>query len=333
LKKNFTADPIQTIYFGGGTPSLLSPEELGEILTAARGSFMVNQDAEITLETNPDDVSQEHLRLLQHLGFNRISLGVQSFDRKVLDYLGRKHEVSQAEKALSLSLESFGNVSADLIFGVPGQSEQSLTKDLQKLIALKVPHISAYALTSEAHTPLAQWIAKGKTSGIDEDQMVVQFRQVLKTLTSSGYEHYEISNYALSGFRSIHNSNYWNRSNYIGLGPSAHSYNGKERHWNVSSLRSYITSIDKGELPITSEQIGPEQAFNEYILTAIRTVEGVDLELIEKEFGRARRNALWQEVQSFVAKNWLQVKDAKIGLTDEGKLFSDHITASLFTEK
>lgn len=322
---------IETIYFGGGTPSLLSGTEIRKILDGVMTNFLVTKDAEVTLEANPDDINEKNLTGWKAAGINRLSIGVQSFSDHDLQWMNRAHDASQAIQSIRLVREAgFENFSADLIYGTPGLSSGDWEKNLQTVIAQKIPHLSCYALTVEPGTALKKMISLKKREDVDAEEQRIQFLLMVDRLQNSGYEHYEISNFALPGARSKHNSGYWQGKRYIGFGPSAHSFDGKSRWWNVSNNAAYLKSIGEDIIPATREVLSTTQQLNEYIMTSIRTMEGIDLNFINEKFGIETGHTLLKSIEQWQANGKARMHESKITLTKEGKLFADGIAADLF---
>ena len=322
---------IQTIYFGGGTPSLLTAIELNTILVKINDTFNVTDNTEITLEANPDDINNKQLNLWKKEGVNRLSIGLQSFKETDLMWMNRAHTVDEANQCISLAQEAgFNNLTIDLIYGLPGLSLTEWKNHIQRLIDQNVPHISAYCLTVEKSTALANWVNKGKIKPVNEDVQSEQFMALIELLEKNNYEQYEISNFCKKGFESQHNSNYWKGEHYIGVGPSAHSFNGVSRSWNVSNNRSYMKALKKGDAYFEQEVLTPINQFNELLLTGLRTKYGVQLTALEEicsltdEFNRT--------YLSFIDKGWVKKENALLTLTKEGKLMADHIASELFLE-
>lgn len=323
---------IETIYFGGGTPSLLSREEMTSILSAVTTSYNVDPDAEITIETNPDDINLENLQNWKNAGITRLSIGIQSFIERDLIWMNRAHNAVQALECMRLAREAgFNNFSIDLIFGTPGLSNEEWERNVQTVIDLKVPHISSYALTVEPKTALQKMIALKKKEDVNNDLQAAQYSTLMSMLRNAGYEHYEISNFAQPGFRSRHNSSYWQGATYIGIGPSAHSYDGKMRMWNKANNPAYIKSIEEGTIPFETETLTQAQKLDEYIMTSLRTIEGTDLQFIENNFSGKERKRIEAVISRNVEKEHFIIQDEKVILTDEGKLFADAIAVKLFS--
>jgi oxygen-independent coproporphyrinogen-3 oxidase len=325
---------VGTIYFGGGTPSLLEAGEVGRLIAAIDSTFRIRGDAEITLEANPDDLTPEKLIRLREAGINRLSIGIQSFRDEDLHYLNRVHSAIQAEVCIKQAQDAgFENISIDLIFGIPTLDHAAWESNVEKVIASAVPHISAYALTVEERTPLQQLISKGKLAATKDEEQALQFNQAIKLLTAAGYCHYEISNYCKPGRFARHNTAYWKGEKYLGIGPSAHSYDGNTRQWNVSNLGAYVGSVRDNKVPFDMEVLTLTHHFNEYVMTALRTMSGIDLQAVRERFGEEWLGDLLSEASSFIEKGHLVSNGERITLTGEGKLFSDGIAASLFRDE
>jgi oxygen-independent coproporphyrinogen-3 oxidase len=322
---------IETVYFGGGTPSLLSEEDLTSILSAIKTRYNVANDAEITFEANPDDINLEKLISWKNAGVNRLSIGIQSFLERDLLWMNRAHNASQAFHCIQLAREAgFQNFSVDLIFGTPNLTNEEWKENVQKVIDLHVPHIACYALTVEPKTALQKMISLKKKEDINTDIQAEQYLILMQMLRNAGYEHYEISNFAKPGFRSRHNSSYWQGKKYIGIGPSAHSYNGQMRMWNKANNAVYIKSLEQNFIPFEKEILTQSQQLNEYIMTSLRTMEGMDLQFIEENFSLNERNRIERLVKSEVEKELFFMDENKMILTDKGKLFADRISVELF---
>ena len=324
-------DSVETIYFGGGTPSILPGGEIAAILQSIRAHFSLAPDAEITLEANPDDINPDKLNLWKKAGINRLSIGVQSFFREDLLWMNRAHNEKQALSAvLEAQAAGIDNISIDLIYGIPGMSDENWKTNLGRAISLEVPHLSCYALTVEPKTALYKKIKEGKTREVVPEDQARQFLQGILSLEEAGYEHYEISNFARPGKRSRHNSAYWQSKKYLGLGPSAHSFNGKTRQWNIANNSRYIQSLANHESCFEIETLRPVDMLNEYIMTSLRTMEGLDLQHIMRAFGPARGNLLEKNAARFIAQEQMKKEDEKLVLTSKGKLFADGIAGELF---
>ena len=322
---------IETIYFGGGTPSLLSYSEIRILLDAVANNFNVASNAEITLEANPDDINIEKLLLCKEAGINRLSIGIQSFKENDLTWMNRAHNKTQAMESILLAKNAgFNNFSVDLIYGVPGLTDEEWKLNVDTIINAGVPHIACYALTVEANTALQKMIALKRKSDINTDQQARQFQLLMKWLREAGYEHYEISNFAKQGFHSRHNSSYWQGKKYLGIGPSAHSYNGKSRRWNVANNALYIQSIKNNIIPYEEEKLTDTQRLNEYIMTSLRTMEGLHLNFIEANFSLQERKRIESCANNYLERKLIIIKNENLVLTDEGKLFADGIASDLF---
>jgi oxygen-independent coproporphyrinogen-3 oxidase len=332
LQKNYLDGEVtETIYFGGGTPSLLQAGELSDILSAIHSNFAVSANAEITLEANPDDINTEKLTHWKEGGINRLSIGVQSFAEEDLRWMNRAHTAGQAINSIKQAQDAgFHNLTIDLIYGTPTLPDAAWQKNVQQAIALHIPHLSCYALTVEPGTPLSGMIRKNKIIPVSTDDQARQFLLLMEWLQQAGYEHYEISNFALPGKRSQHNSSYWRGKKYLGLGPSAHSFNGNSRQWNIANNALYIQSLKNNILSFEKEQLTVTQQLNEYIMTALRTIEGVNVHHIIEIFGADAGSKLQQASKKFIDNNTLQVINNRLRLTNEGKLFADGIAAELF---
>lgn len=324
-------DEAETIYFGGGTPSLLTTKEIKLLLETVNNGFRIEENAEITLEANPDDISLLKLKEWKAGGINRLSIGVQSFHEKELQWMNRAHNAQQGKESILLAKEAnFDNYSIDLIFGTPTLTNELWIENIKQAIDLGVPHISSYALTVEPKTPLSKMIALKKTENIESDIQARQFMILMDMLTAAGYEHYEISNFAKPGYRSRHNSSYWQGKDYLGIGPSAHSYGNGKRRWNISNNSIYIQSIQKGTIPFEEEILTPTQMLNEHIMISLRTIEGIDLSEVEKRFGRPAMLKIYDASKKYIEPGKMKFKNNRLTLTNEGKLFADGIAADMF---
>jgi oxygen-independent coproporphyrinogen-3 oxidase len=324
-------EEISTIYFGGGTPSLLSYQELEKILSNILSKYTVSQDAEITLEANPDDINIEKLKEWKLAGINRLSIGIQSFIERDLVWMNRAHNSTQALQCIQQAREAgIPNFSIDLIFGTPGLTNEEWEKNVQTVIDLDVPHIACYALTVEPKTALDKMIHLKKKENVDNDLQAEQYSILMRMMQDAGYEHYEISNFAKPGFRSRHNSSYWEGEKYIGIGPSAHSYDGKSRQWNVANNTLYIKSLRNNEIPLEIESLSDSQKLNEYVMVSLRTMEGMDLQFVEEKFSKEERDRIETVLENKLTKGTIRKNGNKIILTDEGKLLADAISVKLF---
>jgi putative oxygen-independent coproporphyrinogen III oxidase len=331
LRKDYLqGENIETVYFGGGTPSLFTGYEVQSMIEHLRNVFNLPGDAEITLETNPDDITDERLREWKNAGINRLSIGVQSFFEEDLKWMNRAHTAAQADQSLQLAIKSFENISVDLIYGTPLLSNEKWKQNVDRVVPYNIPHLSCYALTVEPKTPLYKMIREQRTADINPDKQSEQFLLLMQWMEETGYEQYEISNFAKPGFRSRHNSSYWQGKKYMGLGPSAHSFDGVSRQWNVANNNIYIDSINRGVLPFEKEVLTPTQQLNEYIMTSLRTSEGLDFDRIEK----AVKHELLIMSSKYIEGGLIIEDENHLKLTKEGKLLADGIAGNLFfTEK
>ena len=325
----FREHPVQaeTIYLGGGTPSQLSPSQLRQLFCNINKVYAPKADAEITMECNPDDVSEPFAQLLQELPVNRVSMGVQTFDDCRLRFLRRRHNASQVGEAIKrLRQAGIGNISIDLIYGFPGQAIEEWREDIRQALELKVEHLSAYSLMYEEGTPLYQLLQSGQVKEIDEELSRQMYYELKDQLAVAGFEHYEISNFARPGFRSRHNSSYWNNTPYIGLGAAAHSYDGHRRQWNVADIRQYIEGIENGK-PITDfELLEDDTKYNERVMLGLRTCEGVDLNSLSAH----HRSYCMEQASTYLEQGLLEQCNSQLKLTREGLFVSDMVMSSLF---
>lgn len=321
--------PIETIYFGGGTPSLLNEKELQSILDVIYKHYSVEDDPEITLEANPDDISIDTLQVWKKAGINRLSIGLQSFRQKDLDWMHRAHNVEEALSCVSLAQEAgFNNLTVDLIYGLPELNMEGWNAHIETVLNMNVPHISAYCLTVEPKTALKKWVDTGKLNPSNDEQQSEQFLHLVNQLQEAGFEQYEISNFCKPGFESKHNSNYWRGKWYLGVGPSAHSFNGKSRSWNVANNHQYLKSIEEGKIKQETEILSPKDLFNEQILTGLRTSSGVDLKILDPSI--IKSSDFKQQIELFINNGWMLNRNGVCSLTLEGKLRSDYIASELF---
>ena len=319
-------EPIETIYFGGGTPSQLAHEDFEQIFRTIKEVYGTEHAEEITLEANPDDLTENYLDGLREAGIDRLSIGIQSFDDGCLKLMNRRHTAAQAIGAVRAAQRAgFGNITADLIFGIPGFGGDSLKRSLDGVLSLGVQHISAYHLTIEPDTAFGRRAARGEFRAVDEEVSEEEFLTVHDTLTAAGFEHYEVSNYALPGFRARHNASYWHGTKYLGIGPAAHSFDGEERHWNASSVEKYIAGTPAGKEVLTRRD-----RFNEYVMTALRTAEGIDLEEAAARFGAKRLARMQEEAAPFLRSGTLRIVRGRMALPPEKFLVSDAVIGALF---
>ncbi len=333
-RKDYLQDvPVETIYFGGGTPSILKASDIEDIINAVFKFYKVAADAEITLEANPDDLSPEKLIALKNTGINRLSIGIQSFREEDLKYLSRTHSAQQVTRCIEDALEAgFQNLSIDLIYGIPTLTNEGWTENLEKALAYKIPHISAYSLTIEDKTPLEVMIRKGKLNPVDESPSLSHYHILTQVMQRHGYEQYEVSNFCRPGAYSRHNTAYWQGKHYLGIGPSAHSYNGVSRSWNVAHLGKYTESVSTGKVEAEQELLSHNTQLNEYIMTSLRTMWGLDLKLVSQKFGTGKAETLLNNALPFIESKQMDYREGKLSLTPEGLLFADGISASLFFE-
>jgi len=327
LQANYPGkETISTIYFGGGTPSLMPVESLEMILEKIRQHFSIDPDAEITLEANPDDMDNDNLAAWKQAGVNRLSIGIQSFFEEDLLWMNRAHNAKQAKESIEAALQHFDNISIDLIYGVPGLTNERWEQNVMTALEYNIPHLSCYALTVEPKTPLDKLIRLSKKEDTVPENQSEQFLLLMQWMRNAGYEHYEISNFALPGKRSRHNSSYWKGEKYLGIGPSSHSYNGESRQWNLANNQQYIQAIKKGMVPFEKEELSHIQKLNEHIMISLRTMEGLLLSSLSKE----EKDKIISASKRYTSSGHLLIKDDSLILTDEGKLLADGIAAALF---
>ncbi len=327
LRRNYLEDEvISTLYLGGGTPSVFSADELSNILNNIRLLFQVDNKAEITIELNPDDVNQEYLKQLKELGINRISLGVQSWRDEDLKLLNRRHDGNGARQALTDILNSgIENVTIDLIYGIPGMDDSAWAANLDEAFSFDIKHLSAYHLTIEPGTVFGKMKKQGRLAEIEEEESASQFQILIEKSEKNGFIQYEISNFGKPGYFSVHNTNYWRQVNYIGLGPSAHSFNGYSRQWNPRDLKKYIRSVNDKEPSFERELLDNRTRYNEYIMTSLRTMWGIDLEYVEKIFDKEGYDYVVNLAGKFLNYGLLKHDKKNLVLTNQGKLISDNI--------
>jgi len=327
LRKEYLEnEPVSTIYLGGGTPSVFSVKDLGTILNHIHKEFRVTDDCEMTIELNPDDVQPAYLEGLRNHNINRISLGIQSWRDSDLKMLNRRHDSAQAVTALKDTLNAgFENVTIDLIYGIPGMSQKDWESNLDFSFSFGIKHLSAYHLTFEPGTVFGKMLMKGTISEIDENDSAAQFNILIQKAESAGFVQYEISNFGKPGYFSIHNSNYWKQVKYLGLGPSAHSFNGYSRQWNIRDLKGYIKCVNTGKSFFESEELDIKKRFNEYIMTSLRTMWGIDLEYVEKMFEKEGYDYVVNLSGKFRNYGLMKLEKNSLVLTNQGKLISDNI--------
>ncbi|MCK6607174.1 MAG: radical SAM family heme chaperone HemW [Flavobacterium sp.] len=331
LRKNeFQDEIVETIYFGGGTPSILSIEDLRFLIDEVYRNYKVVENPEITVEANPDDLTENRIIELSKNKVNRLSIGIQSFFEDDLKMMNRAHNAEEAKKCLETATQYFDNISIDLIYGVPNMSNEKWLQNIETALSFGVPHISSYALTVEPKTALHSFIQKGIIPQPDDEVAQEHFQILVDKLSENGFIHYELSNFGKENYFSKNNSSYWLGKKYIGIGPSAHSYDGKNRGWNVSNNSLYIKSIQENKLPIEIETLTKTDRYNEYIMTGLRTIWGVSLERIEQEFGKTYLDYLNQQASKFIEDHFLFVDDNILRTTKKGKFLSDGIASDLF---
>lgn len=331
MRRDYTGEPsVATVYFGGGTPSQLEERHFHRVFETIGNNYRLRPDAEITLEANPDDLTPDYVAMLRHLPFNRISIGIQTFNDETLRLLHRRHTASQAVEAVHRCQEAgFGNISIDLMYGLPGESRDSWADDLQQAIGLQVQHISAYHLIYEEGTELWELRRRHRVEEVDEDSSLTFFSMLIDRLRDAGFEHYEISNFALPGMHSRHNSSYWDGTRYLGCGAAAHSYNGKSRQWNVASLDRYIKDIQAGKLPCEVETLDLHTRYNDRIITAIRTTRGLSLSTLQAEFGKELHDFCLNNARPHLQQGTLTIDGDRLHLTRQGIFVSDGIMSDL----
>jgi oxygen-independent coproporphyrinogen-3 oxidase len=331
MRKDYLeGEDIETIYLGGGTPSQLTQKELEEIFSSLYNIYKVKENAEITLEANPDDLTPEYIHMLRTLPINRISMGIQTFQEGTLKLLHRRHTAQQAIEAVKHCREAgFQNISIDLMYGLPGETLETWKEDLQQAIALHPEHISAYHLIYEEGTALWKLREQNQVEEADEDLSVTLFKTLIEELTHAGYEHYEISNFCLPGLHSRHNSSYWTGKKYLGCGPSAHSFNGTSRQWNVASLDKYIQSIQQGELDYEIEELDIYTRYNDFVITTIRTHWGMSLSHLRSTYGENLYQYCLRMAKPHLEQGVLEIKEDTLKLTKEGIFISDGIMSDL----
>jgi len=331
MRKNYLeGEEIETIYLGGGTPSQLTEKELNEIFTSLYNIYKVKEDAEITLEANPDDLTPEYVSMLRRLPINRISMGIQTFQEETLKQLHRRHTARQAIEAFHRCREAdFRNISIDLMYGLPGETLDTWKEDLQQAIALHPEHISAYHLIYEEGTALWKLREEHQVEEADEDLSVTLFKTLIDELKQAGYQHYEISNFCLPGLHSRHNSSYWTGKKYLGCGPSAHSYDGTSRQWNVSSLEKYIHAIHQGKPDFEIEELDLYTRYNDFVITSIRTSWGMSLSHLRMVYGEELYRYCLRMSKPHLSQGVLEIKEDTLKLTQEGIFISDGIMSDL----
>ncbi|MEC4117609.1 radical SAM family heme chaperone HemW [Myroides phaeus] len=329
-KEELHNEVVETIYFGGGTPSILEVGEINDLIQAVYNLFSVSDNPEITLEANPDDLDYTTIYKLAESKVNRLSIGIQSFEEEDLKMMNRAHNSSEAISCLEEAVKHFDNISIDLIYGIPNMSNERWLANVQRILDLGIPHISCYALTVEERTALNKLIKKGVIPSPKEEVAHNHFMLLIETLRSNGYIHYELSNFAKPGYYSKNNSAYWLGKKYLGIGPSAHSFDGVHRSWNIANNPLYIKEIQSGKLPLEIEELSLSDRYNEYIMTGLRTIWGVDVNRVHRDFGQDFYDYLIQESTHFIADGLMHREGDVLTITDKGKFLSDGIASDLF---
>jgi oxygen-independent coproporphyrinogen-3 oxidase len=331
-RKNFIGqEEVKTIYFGGGTPSVLSAGNISEILKEVYAQYTVNDNAEITFECNPDDLSKEYLKGLKECGVNRLSIGIQSLNDESLTWMNRSHNVTQALQAIdSAAALGFRDMTIDLIYGIPMLTEDEWRQTLKRALAMPINHLSAYSLTLEENTPYNKLVEQKKYKKPNDDDASRHFEILLEEIKLAGWEHYEVSNFCKAGNYSKHNTAYWQNVKYLGIGPSAHSFDGKSRHWNVRSNKEYIQKIQAGESVSESEELSTKDIVNEALLTGLRTKWGVNLAEVKEQYEYDIAATNQNQIMEWQQKDWLEMKDGVLRLRADGFLFADYIASELF---
>jgi len=322
---------VESVYFGGGTPSVLNEDQLKSIFTALHKDHRISSDAEITFEANPDDITPTKLEMLFQNGINRLSVGIQSFDEDILKWMNRAHNSKEAFQCLEWIKESeFSNFSLDLIYGIPISRHETWEKDLKTLVDFQPPHISSYCLTIEPNTVFGRWQQKGKLNEASEDYASEQFYHLAEYLRKAKYEHYEVSNFAKNGFHSKHNSSYWQQKPYLGIGPSAHSYNGKNRQFNVSNNAQYLKALQKNEIPAEMDILTAEDRINEYLMTSLRTSVGCNFLYLKDELGYDLIKNAKPQIEQWKSSGLCILENHHLKLTLKGRLLADKLASDLF---
>lgn len=329
-KDEFKNEIVETIYFGGGTPSVLAIEDLRLLIDEVHKNYNVVENPEITVEANPDDLNNETIRQLANSPINRLSIGIQSFFEDDLKMMNRAHNAEEAKKCLEEATKYFDNISLDLIYGIPGMSNEKWMQNIETALSFGIPHISSYVLTVEPKTALLSFIQKGIISPPDDDVAQEHFEILVEQLEEAGFIHYELSSFGKENYFSKNNTSYWLGKKYIGIGPSAHSYDGEKRGWNVSNNTLYIKSIQEGKLPIETETLSKTDRYNEYVMTGLRTIWGISLDRIQTEFGPTYLDYLNQQAAKYIEDHLLFVDENILRTTRKGKFLSDGIAADLF---
>ncbi|MES2795694.1 MAG: radical SAM family heme chaperone HemW [Bacteroidota bacterium] len=332
-KGYLSSNKLASVYLGGGTPSLLTEKNLEKIFQTIHSNFEMDENAEITLEANPDDLDYEKLKLLKAVGVNRLSIGVQSFDESHLKFMNRAHSSKEALCSIENAKKAgFDNLTIDLIYGIPSESHHKLLTDIEIATSFNIHHISAYCLTIEPKTTFGKWVKTHKLKPIDENFASEQFEILMRGLAKKGFEQYEISNFAKNGHYSKHNSSYWLGNQYLGIGPSAHSFDGNSRQFNIANNSLYIKGIDTNNQSFELETLTDVDKTNEYLMTSLRTIWGTDLNRLSNLSNNRFEHQNQKVVDNYIIKNWVRIQDSKLTLTEAGKFFADQIAANLFIE-
>lgn len=329
-KDEFKNIIVETIYFGGGTPSVLNNKELEFLIDTVYNNYEVSEQPEITIEANPDDLSKNRIIELSQSPVNRLSIGIQSFFEDDLKLMNRAHNAQEAKDCLAEAVKYFNNISVDLIYGIQNSTKEKWLQNIETALSYNVPHISSYALTVEPKTALASFIEKGIIQDVDEELAQEQFHILKDKLEAEGFIHYELSNFGKEGFFSRNNSAYWQGKSYIGIGPSAHSFNGEERGCNVRNNSKYIKAIQQNKLPMEVETLTKTDQYNEYVMTGLRTIWGVSLVKVESDFGSLYKDYLLEQAEVFINQHLLYIEDMHIKVSKEGQFLSDGIASELF---
>ena len=329
-KGEFKDEVVETIYFGGGTPSVLTSEEINGIIQAVYENYQVAENPEITLEANPDDLSEDRIIQLSESPVNRLSIGIQSFYDEDLQLMNRAHSGREAEHSLAMATRHFDNISIDLIYGIPDMTNERWKQNIEKALSFNIPHISSYVLTVEPKTALSSFIKKGIVKPIDDKAAQEHFNILMDEMEAAGFEGYEISSFGKPGYFSKNNTAYWLQKKYIGIGPSAHSFDGERRCWNVNNNPKYIKAIANNELPLEIEILSIADKYNEYVMTGLRTIWGVSLSRIKAEFGEEYLNYLRRQFQKHITGELLRIDDDTLRTTKKGRFLVDGIAADLF---
>ena len=329
-KDEFKEETVETIYFGGGTPSVLRTSEINDLIQTVYSTYNVVKQPEITLEANPDDLTVEKVGELAESPINRLSIGVQSFFEEDLKLMNRAHNAKEAEQCIKEAANYFKNISIDLIYGIPEMTDERWKQNIEKALSFEIPHISSYALTVEPKTALASFIKKGLIKPTDDAMAQRHFRILYDILSLEGYDCYEVSNFGKPGYYSKNNTAYWLGEKYMGIGPSAHSYDGERRAWNINNNPKYLKAIEKGELPMETEVLTKNDKYNEYVMTGLRTSWGISLERIQKQFGEKYSTYLIQRIEKYIEQQLLILSEDQLVATKKGKFLVDGIASDLF---